>query len=958
VNLITDTALAAFGQPLDQAERLLHLTTPQGQDIYAWRAHARERLGRVTRYTVDVINQLSDFDPEQLIGQAVQLSIKLDDGRLSPRHGWVESVRYLGSDGGLDDWQLVFAPWFSLLEYRIDCRIWQDVSLPDILAQVFQLYSQARGAYRFDLSREYPPLSYVTQFNESDAHFVQRWCEQEGLFWYVEHQVDSHCIVFTDSVFFLPTLDPKTLEFHSQYAAGKHDSITQWSPGARLLNGVVHAASIDYVCHARTQVSQARAFAAASAPLDLERYQYRGQYAWQNPDRGEWLSRVQIEQDESAARRIHGQGGVRSMQPGHGFELTQHPLHQSKALKDRQFLIIAVEFFAQSNLPVGVQRGSPPGSLKALFPTGKKKSTQAVGGEGLYQNRFETQRLDIAYRSPFEHARPANPGPQTAVVVTPSGREVFTDSLNRICVRFHWDRLVKDGELGSCWLRMMQASSGEGWGSVNVPRSGEEVVVTFLDNDIDRPLVMGQVYGGHKPAWHSSGLLSGYKSREIQGRGYNQWVMDDSTGQVRTQIHSSHGHSQLNLGYLIDQQGNQRGALRGSGFELRTDAYGALRAQQGLYLSTWPRSNAQGGQVDIQEARQQLGNAEERVKALSEAARQHQALPLQGGVDSLEQLNADTQLNYSSTGKTTAAPAQQLRNGGDTDAAISGGGRGQTGGYHKPLLIASAPADIATATPLNTHLHSGKQLTLSTGEDINLASGKSLLASVAQSISLFAQAAGAKLFAAKGNVEIQAQHDCIELTARDSVRITSTARTVEIAAQDEILLTSGGAYIRIRGGNIEIHAPGTVDVKGVKKTFSGAAQLSRDNPQWPAASVKQTLSLAAGISPAANYQSLDAMPYTLFADGAQVGTGVLDPSGAVEVDHHVTTSRYYIELANGVRYDLPVVGDYRGEQANAEQANQGFLRHQGLPHPDISPAGERSPFRQAYTQLNSPKSEA
>ena len=958
MNSITDTAWVSFAQPLSQTGRLLQLTTPQGQDLFALRAHAQERVGRVPRYTVDVINQATEFDPEQLIGQAVQLSIMLDDGSLSPRHGWVESVRYLGSDGGLDDWQLVFAPWFSLLEYRVDCRIWQDVSLPDILAQVFQHYSQARGGYRFELFREYPLLSYVTQFNETDAHFVQRWCEQEGVYWYVEHALDSHCIVFTDHGIFLPTLDPPALRFHTQQAADDQDSITQWSPGTRLHNGVVQASSNDYRCHARSLITQTPALSASLAPPALERYQYRGQYAWQNMDHGDWLSRVQIEQDESAARRIHGRGGVRQMQPGYGFELTQHPLYERKPVKEREFLIIAVEFFAQSNLPVGTQRVSPPGSLKALFESGQGAATHAAGNEGFYQNCFETQRLDIAYRSPFAHAKPANPGPQTAVVVTPSDREVFTDNLNRICVRFHWDRLTKDGELGSCWLRMMQASSGEGWGSVNVPRSGEEVVVTFLDNDIDRPLVMGQVYGGHKPAWHTSGLMSGYKSREIKGSGYNQWVMDDSTGQVRTQIHSSHGHSQLNLGYLIDQQGNQRGALRGTGFELRTDAYGALRAQQGLYLSTWPRNNAQGGQVDVQEVRTQLTNAQERVKALSEAARQHNALPMQGGVDSLDQLNLDTQLDYGSEDKYLANTHRQPRNGGDTDAAISSGGRGSTAGLHKPLLIASAPADIVTATPQNTHVHSGKQLTLSSAEDINLASGQSLLASVAQSISLFAKAAGAKLFAAKGKIEIQAQSDAIELTAQSSVRITSTARSVEIAAQDEILLTSGGAYIRIKDGNIDIHAPGTVDVRGVKKSFKGPAQLNRDNPAWPAGSVRQSLMLAVGNSSAAGFQPWAGMPYTLFADGVQTASGVMDATGRIAVDHHVTTARYHIELANGVSYEVPVGGDYLGEPGNAERANQGYHRHERQPQPGDTPLDSSSRFRQAYTRLNTPESKA
>jgi len=310
--------------------------------------------------------------------------------------------------------------------------------------------------------------------------------------------------------------------------------------------------------------------------------------------------------------------------------------------------------------------------------------------------------------------------------------------------------------------------------------------------------------------------------------------MDDSTGQVRTQLHSSHGHTQLNLGYLIDQRGNHRGALRGTGFELRTDAYGALRAQQGLYLSTWKRSNAQGAQLDVSEAQQQLQNSEQRLKTLSDTAKQHNADALQAGLDSLTQLNADADVTYGNDNSSPSqGPSEQQRNGGDTAWAIRSGGRGKTPGYQKPLLIASSPADIATATPQNTHLHSGKHLTVSTGEDVSIASGKSLLASVVQSISLFAQNAGAKLFAAKGKVELQAQNDEMLLTSLQNMKLSSTAAGIEIAAKDGILLTSGGGYIRIKGGNIEIHAPGTIDVKGAKKVFSGGTSLSHSFNEMP-----------------------------------------------------------------------------------------------------------------------------
>lgn len=864
-----------FGPPLTQHGRLIQLTTPLGPDrLLALRAHGVERIGRTPRYTVDVVVPHEHYNPEKLIGQAVSLAILLDDGTFAQRHGFVESLRYLGSDGGLHDWQLVFAPWFHLLEYRSDCRIWQEKTLPDILDNVFSHYPEARGAYQLCLFREYPKLSYVTQFNETDANFVQRWCEREGIYWYVEYHADKHRIVFTDDIHSTQALAPQSVRFHTQSATEKQDGITQWSVGAQVLSGQLHWRSNNYRRHELPRESVMYALKAASAPEALEQYHYRGQYDWSKPDHGNWLSRVAIEQKESAARRIHGQGGVRQLQAGRWFELTQHPLYDRTPPKDRQFLLIEVEFFAESNLPIPAERRDPPGSLGELIR--QTRGQPASQNEAFFHARFECQRYDMPYRSAFDHVKPTNPGPQTAMVVTPEDHEVFTDELNRVCVRFHWDRLSEDGQLSSCWIRMLQSSSGPYWGSVHVPRAGEEVVIAYLDNDIDKPLIMGQVYGGHHPAWHSSGLMSGYKSKEIKGEGFNQWVMDDATGQVRTQLHSSHGHSQLNLGYLIDQRGNNRGALRGSGFELRTDNYGALRAQQGLYLSTWKRSEGQGDQIDVSEAQQQLKNSEQRVQTLSETAQQHNADSLQAGLDSLTQLNADADLMYGTDNASPSqGPGEQKRQGGDTDWAIRSGGRGKTPGYQQPLLIASSPADIATVTPKNTHLHSGKHLTVSTGEDINLASGQSLLASVAQRISLFAQNAGIKLFAAKGKVELQAQSDDMELTAQKAIRITSTAGCVEVAAQDGILLTSGGAYIRIKDGNIEIHAPGTIDVKGAKKVFSGPTSMSR---------------------------SFNEMPQTKFADSyviRQQSTGRPLPNVEVEVSRADGSVMRYISDSQG-----------------------------------------------------------
>ena len=199
---------------------------------------------------------------------------------------------------------------------------------------------------------------------------------------------------------------------------------------------------------------------------------------------------------------------------------------------------------------------------------------------------------------------------QTATVVGPTGEEVFTDDLNRVKVCMHWDRINTGDENASCWVRVSYPNAGQNWGGVFVPRIGQEVVITYIDGDPDRPLITGRVYNAvTTPQWHTQGQLSGYKSKEYKGSGFNQLVLDDSTGQNRTQLYSSSASSQLNLGYLVAQNGNTRGQFRGTGFELATDSYGAIRTQKGLYISTFGRSGASGEQLDVTEASGQLSAA-------------------------------------------------------------------------------------------------------------------------------------------------------------------------------------------------------------------------------------------------------------------------------------------------------------------------------------------------------------
>ncbi|MGS0467986.1 DUF2345 domain-containing protein [Cobetia marina] len=352
-----------------------------------------------------------------------------------------------------------------------------------------------------------------------------------------------------------------------------------------------------------------------------------------------------------------------------------------------------------------------------------------------------------------------------------------------------------------------------------MPRIGQEVIVDFLEGDVDRPLITGRVYNGDQaPQWHSNGLLSGLKSKTYRGNKYNELVFDDATDQERVRLNSEHEKSQLNLGYLIHQQGNTRGSFRGTGFELRSDAYGAIRANSGLMLSSWGQIAASGEQLDLSPAHQQLASAYQLANTLSDSATSHNAEALAARTQ-IKQASDDTQGTY-------GADDSGSRFDGSSAQSATNGGRGQAARLNAPWLHLTSPAGIASSTPESTHLAQGRSLSVTSGEDINLATGRSLVGAVVEKFSLFVQRSGIKLFAGKGKVEVQAQSDAMDLTAEKDVTITSTENDIDINAAKEILLTCGGAYVRLKDGNIELHAPGKIDVKGAQHSFGGPMSLS------------------------------------------------------------------------------------------------------------------------------------
>lgn len=814
-----------------QHDRLLKLTTPAGEDILLpQRVVAQERLGRTFEYTIDTVSVRDDLELKKLIAQPVTLWVRRADRSYLPVNGYVHTVKRLGSDGQLTFCQIAFAPWLHFLKFRKDARIWQDHKADDILAEVFQGHPQACGNFRFDLTEPVMPRSYCTQY-ETDWHFVHRLMEEEGWYSYHEHSADgtSHVLVITDSTYRLKPLEPQQVQFHGAGIDDELHMIAHWSASRTLTPTQLTTKTDDYkVPNGQKQCNTSVLAEYGNLPSQLEVYEYSGAYAYARQEQGDKQSRIRVEEWESSMKRFYGVSGVRSLRVGYWFVLDDHPEHRENVEEERQFVVIALEWCIENNLPLSTTLADFPGSLAPQVKAFKASMGRGVAysdttkneGRGKEDtghcfNRFELQRRKVSFRSPVEHPKPEL-HPQTAVVVGPAGEEIHTDYLNRVKVQFRWDRGSPGDEKASCWVRVSYPNAGQNWGGLHVPRIGQEVIVTFLNGDANRPVVTGRLYNADQaPQWHSNGKLSGYKSKEYKGAGFNQLVLDDTTGQNRVHVYSSSAHAQLNLGYLVTQRGNERSRFYGSGFSLSTDDFGAVVTNKGLYVSTFGRPGAQGTQLDTNESTSQLKAGASLTKNLSEAAVNAGADPL-AGHEALESFIDATQGSYEGEGQ-------------------SGANR-----FKEPILLAGSPAGIGLASAAGTHVHAGVEVTLSSGTNTNLAVGKSLVASVAEKISLFACNAGIKLFAAKGKVDIQAQGNDLDVIAEKVLRLLSTTSRIEIHAKEEVTISAGGSSIKINASGITDSTSGRWTAHASMHTMPGPAKTPYVMPHLPKAELQKT----------------------------------------------------------------------------------------------------------------------
>jgi type VI secretion system secreted protein VgrG len=406
-------------------------------------------------------------------------------------------------------------PWLSLLQHTADVRIFQELNAPDIIEKVFR--EGGFNDFRIKLSGSYDKRDYCVQFRETHFNFVSRLMEEEGIYYYFQHERGRHTLILADS----PSEHRNCP--HQEYA--RYQISSGMDLEEDVIQGLVKSQEVkpakvtlnDYnYSMPNTDLKSSVSSRQALGQGEREVYDFPGLYP--NKGRGERLTTVRMEEEEARITTIEGTSNCRAFTSGYRFTLKDHYRNE---WNNRAYVLTELEHEASEG---------------ANFPGG-----QGLGGAS-YTNRFACIPIDVPFRPERRTPKPVVHGTQTAVVVGPGGEEIHTDELGRIKVQFHWDRKGKKDENSSCWIRVGQVWAGPQWGAVFIPRIGQEVIVAFLEGNPDRPLVIGCVY-------HQSNQppldLPGEKTRStvksdstIGGGGFNEIRFEDKKGQEEIYVHA------------------------------------------------------------------------------------------------------------------------------------------------------------------------------------------------------------------------------------------------------------------------------------------------------------------------------------------------------------------------------------------------------------------------------------
>ena len=719
----------------------------------------------------------------------------------------VTSAEVWGEEGRHVQYRLTLRPWLYLATLRTDCRIFQDLTVVQILDAVLAAYPYPVDKLLYGPAggwdERYPPRDFQTQFNESDFEFFSRLCQEWGINYHFVHLEGRHRLVLSDATAERKADGREGLQdvaFHPPGWKAEAEYLYSAVPVHRITSGAYATRDHDYR-QPRDTLAVARRDPRPTAHGELEVYQWHAAVAgshYAQPDAdpqdrrggGRQLGLLRMEALRTHGRRLKARGAMRGMVPGENFNLHGHPRQAANA----QYLIIDTTFVLED-----VGQDSQPATAAADRRQGWQAHVELIA-----------HPVDEILRPVATQPKPRCTGPQVATVVGPAGHDLWTDALGRIKVQFPWDRLGREDERSSCWVRVCSPWAGNQLGAIQLPRIGQEVLIDFIGGDPDLPICIGRVHNAwNLPPWKlpSQGALSGLRSRELGGaRGNradgpsNHLLFDDTAGKMQAQLKSDHLCSSLSLGAIarVDDNAGRKDA-RGAGFELRTDGHGVLRAQEGLLLTTEPRSNAEAHAKDLGETAVRLRTGCDLHAGLAKTAREAEA---QGPDDQ-------------------QAVCTELRKQND---AVQGTGPATPGEYpelNQPHLVLASPSGIASTTEGTTHVASFGHNAFSSGLHTSLAAGKSFLASARRAIRMVAYESVIRLVAARDDIDLAALEANLKLFAM--LKVTVDAETISIRATRQLEIGGGGSFTTYDDQGVVTRTPGRAEVHASSHARMGPA---------------------------------------------------------------------------------------------------------------------------------------
>jgi type VI secretion system secreted protein VgrG len=797
--------LPSYASAFTQTTRLLKLHLAAGSGIpddalLPHRLTGHEAVNEGFRYELEVLSNNAAIELKSLLGVPAQITILADDGSEREIDGIITEVRQEGADGGFAQYRLVIESALVALQHRGTCRIYTETNVVDLSLKILQEHIDTNpvigAAFHVDnrLQSDYVVRPFWMQFNETDFDYLKRLWAREGISFVLEPARDGltdhpqHVLILFDDPQNLDANPCESARFHRADGTEQKDAVTEWKARRFLQKGAVSRASWNHTnaslmsAGEATQTEQGT-YGNALAET-LEDYQYHPPL--EDDESGVLDSRTQIRMLalEGQSKHFEGEGSMRTFMAGTWFSLIQHPIHDQDDPQDRKFVITGLDLTAVNNLPADLKAG-----LSDLLELGASDDKKP---EPPYTNRFICVRLGVPIL-PHE-IKPPRPGILCARAVGPEGEEVHVDDLHRIKVRFlftrpqeHADAGASDTDADSAWVRLAQMWCSQGFGSSFIPRAGDELLIQFMGDDPDKPMAVGCLSNGVKtPTTFSEAsvlptekTLSGIRSKMIKGLGGNEVVFDDTPHELRARLACDHLASQLNLGYLVNPRRNGSTFPLGEGFELKTEGWGALRANKGMLLTTDESS------TDHQEnspLTSQLKASIDISKTLSDASEAHKAEKLEAIKASEDVKKVLEATKHQGTGKKAKKVAA----------------------FSEPVLALSSPTGIVSATPSSQAMCIGKDLHATSGKDTNLTVGGKLAMAIKDMWSVFTSNAGMKIIAGKSDISLQAHNGQLNTTADQGMKVLAINGTLEMLAKKGITLATPGAKFQLKDGEINI----------------------------------------------------------------------------------------------------------------------------------------------------------